>query len=244
MKRSGNHRQGSELRTRAGQEHPGDKDSAREQQLSAELKIAWAEYLSKVTQYRASRARLGRILSELQGLLAQKGRFKRYLRERRLPPATVYDILRDHKQLGHRGLPEIVTQVAEAEGIDLGRKGLSEALTKFEPELKEVETTEEAKELLNKVLDAGKRKAIVPDESLSKRDRQVFRVRLAIRKSLAKVPPRDKRAILMEGLDQETHSLGIEGFVVTPKKGDLTVDGRKRRPSSLGPADASEEGVA
>ena len=155
-------KKGSEIRTISIQKQPGDGHQIQERELLIQLDAAWRDYRATEGEYRASRVELGRILSELQALLARtgrNGRFATYLREKGIAKSTAYDLLEDYGRLRGLDLPKIVVEVACEENIDLSAKRLDSAVRKLAPKLKAVTTRDQAKPLLDEVRKAGKRRS-------------------------------------------------------------------------------------
>ena len=195
----------SEIRTgQQKQDRTSRKQTATLLELEQQLDQQW--FALKRTRHE-----VGRILHEINALLANDGDFAEFLRNKRIPRSTAYDLISDFKRWTR--VPAPLRDAAARHSIDLSERKFASALARITDELNAAELqNDQADKLVMSIAEWGKRRTRDPFEltGLQRDRRALHRAFEALTSALGNEAPKDRAARLNDLLAYILHTLQIK----------------------------------
>jgi hypothetical protein len=121
-----------------------------------------------------SRDMLAEVLCEIRTELANDRKFSAVLREHNIPRRSAYDLADDWKRLQELKPSEIVRKTAISMNMSLTAKRLWDAVQKYKLDLREAETEEQARAVLQKVKDHQANKGESEEERFKRQYNHIY----------------------------------------------------------------------
>jgi hypothetical protein len=198
-----------------------------------------------LSQYRASRFRLGKALLEYKTLFtADRGWMaaaKSVAGALGCDERTVRNIISDYELVAK--LPAAVIQAAHSKGFDLAQRKHSSKAAAIKAAIESEEVPEDideekAERIVSNLFvmpSPAEREQLRDDPfvPLSREEKQRFAIRMKIRTALTNIEPDQRLSALIAALEEEMFAVWGQNdpvtVTITPRASGLTFDGRKRR---------------
>jgi hypothetical protein len=203
----------------------------------ADLSVSRQALVAAATQYKMSRYRLGQALAGYKAVIPYSGwmpAVQAVADSIGVGERTVRNVLADFESVSAALVPEAI-EAMEAEGLDPAAKKHAKVIEFLAVSSSAGDSEESPAVRVKKAVARAKKKpvkaSVFPDGTEpSKAEREIYKVRLAIRSSLSDITPNRKLEVLKIAVGEEVYaSLGITSpFTVTPSVPRLDLMGRKK----------------
>lgn len=196
----------SEIRT-------GDKkraETSKDTQHLPTLKRLEEELDREWFALKRKRHEVGRILSQIERVLAAEGAFSEFLRDKRIPRSTAYDLISDYKRWTK--LPAPLQQAAERHEVDLSERKFVPFIKRQIEGLDPKDIEAKADNLVLRIDQAAKRSHHEPIElaALEGQRRSLMKAFEALHALIGAELPRNRPARLSELLSYAVYSYGLD----------------------------------